>query len=122
MNTIVVDIDNTITIHSDCDYDEMPVNLEVVEKIKQAKKEGFEVILYTSRNMRTYNKDISKINKYTLPKLIEWLEKNDVPFDGIIAGKPWCGKDGFYVDDRAIRPNEFTELSFEEIRTLLKDG
>ena len=25
MNTIVVDIDNTITIHSNCDYDEMPV-------------------------------------------------------------------------------------------------
>ena len=34
-------------------------------------------------------------------------------------GKPWCGFDGFYVDDKAVRPNEFKELSYEKIKELI---
>lgn len=40
--------------------------------------------------------------------------------DEIIIGKPWCGYDGFYVDDKAIRPSEFTSLNYEQIKELLK--
>jgi capsule biosynthesis phosphatase len=42
-----------------------------------------------------------------------------VPFDEVIVGKPWCGFDGFYVDDRSIRPKEFKDLSYEEVKKLL---
>ena len=69
--------------------------------------------------MKTYNGEISKINKFTLPILIEWLENNNVQYDGIIMGKPWCGEKGFYVDDKSIRPNEFVNLSEEEINKLI---
>ena len=51
--------------------------------------------------------------------LIEWLAGHDVPHDEIIVGKPWCGHEGFYVDDRAIRPSEFTTMSAKEIQALL---
>ena len=34
-------------------------------------------------------------------------------------GKPWCGHEGFYVDDKAIRPSEFLALSRAEITELL---
>ena len=37
-----------------------------------------------------------------------WVAKNKVP-DEIIVGKPWPSFGGFYVDDKAIRLNEFTE-------------
>ena len=37
-------------------------------------------------------------------------------------GKPWCGFEGFYVDDKAIRPNELVDLSYEEIQKLIKVG
>ena len=70
--------------------------------------------------MRTFEGNIGKINVHTLPIVIEWLKKHDVPYDEIIMGKPWCGFDGFYVDDKAIRPNEFAELSYEEIVALVK--
>ncbi|HFM3427384.1 TPA: capsular biosynthesis protein, partial [Escherichia coli] len=45
-------------------------------------------------------------------------EKNNVPYDEIYVGKPWCGHEGFYVDDKAIRPNEFVNLSYNEIKKL----
>jgi capsule biosynthesis phosphatase len=35
--------------------------------------------------------------------------------------KPWCGFEGFYIDDKAIRPSEFISKSYEEIIDLLKD-
>jgi capsule biosynthesis phosphatase len=119
MDTLVIDIDNTITIESDCDYSEKAVNTEIVKKMKEAKRLGYEIILYTSRNMNTYKKDIAKINKNTLPIILDWLDKNHVPYDGIVVGKPWCGKNGFYVDDKAIRPDEFINLSFSDINKLV---
>lgn len=71
--------------------------------------------------MRTYENNIGKINIYTLPNIIQWLNKNEIPFDEVIVGKPWCGFEGFYVDDKTIRPSEFVEKSYEEILTLLEE-
>ncbi|QDG36255.1 capsular biosynthesis protein [Alteromonas mediterranea] len=128
MKKLVLDIDGTITIDSDKPYSEKPVNEQFVKQMNEYKRMGFEIILFTSRNMRTYDGNIGKINKNTLPTLMTWLEKNEVPYDEIYVGKPWCGFDGFYVDDKAIRPSEFTSLSYEEIQSLLnkenpfKDG
>jgi capsule biosynthesis phosphatase len=70
--------------------------------------------------MRTHDGDISKINIHTLPIIINWLERHNVPYDGIIVGKPYCGTEGFYVDDRAIRPNEFINKDIEEINKILE--
>ncbi len=48
-----------------------------------------------------------------------WLDRHDIPYDEIHVGKPWGGKGGFYVDDKAIRPSEFTKLSYEQILELV---
>lgn len=78
--------------------------------------------------MRTYQGDIEKIEHNTLPIIVEWLDKHKVPYDDIVIGKPWCGYDGFYVDDKAIRPSEFVEKTYDEILEILnkenpyKDG
>jgi capsule biosynthesis phosphatase len=69
--------------------------------------------------MRTFQGQIGKINIHTLPTILTWLDKHSVPFDEVIVGKPWCGFDGFYVDDRSIRPKEFKDLSYEEVKKLL---
>ena len=70
--------------------------------------------------MRTYEGNVGKINIHTLPVIIQWLEQHEVPYDEIIVGKPWCGHEGFYIDDRAVRPSEFAELDFEGINQLLE--
>lgn len=69
--------------------------------------------------MRTYNGNVGKINIHTLPNVINWLKKNNVPYDEIIIGKPWCGFEGFYVDDKSIRPSEFIAKTYAEIQLLL---
>lgn len=116
MKKLVVDVDNTICYTHNGNYKNSTPNLEVITKLKEYKNDGFTICLYTSRNMRTYSGNIGEINKNTLPILIEWLNKFDVPYDEIYVGKPWCGKDGFYIDDRAIRPKEFISLTYEEIQ------
>ncbi|MEO9945789.1 HAD-IIIC family phosphatase [Paraglaciecola sp.] len=128
MKKLVVDLDGTLTIDSDAPYSDKPVNEKVLEKLRTYKDKGFEIIISTSRNMRTYSNSIGKINIHTLPGIIEWLDKHNVPYDEIHVAKPWCGFDGFYIDDKSIRPSEFASLDHEEIVELLakenpfKDG
>lgn len=118
---IVFDVDGTLTLGQDVgqNYYDLSVCERVKEKLVSLKADGFWIILYTSRNMRTYEGNIGQIMKNTSPILIQWLEKNNIPYDEIHFGKPWCGQDGYYVDDRAIRPREFIEMSNDEIKELL---
>lgn len=118
-----MDLDNTITLTENGDYQNAKPIIDVIEKLREYKSQGFEIVISSSRNMRTYEGNVGKINVNTLPIIIEWLNRHNVPYDEIYVGKPWCGHDGFYVDDRAIRPDEFTKLSYSEIRKLTKmDG
>lgn len=120
MKKLIVDLDDTISITEKGDYINSKPITAVIEMLKKYKTEGFEIIINSSRNMRTYESNIGKINIYTLPNIIDWLQKNDVPFDEVYIGKPWCGFDGFYIDDKCIRPSEFVEKSYDEILDLLK--
>ncbi len=65
--------------------------------------------------MKTYQGNIGKINANTAKVLISWLDKWNVPYDEIIYAKPWPGPRGFYIDDRAVRPDEFLKYSEEEL-------
>ncbi|RBL65200.1 capsular biosynthesis protein, partial [Pseudomonas sp. MWU13-2625] len=69
--------------------------------------------------MNTYKSNLGLINKHTVPVLLEWLAKWEVPYDEILFGKPWPRKKGFYIDDRAVRPDEFLNMTEDEIQTML---
>ncbi len=119
---VVVDVDGTLTLERDAGqtYYDVSVCEPVKCKLVDLKKQGYWIILATSRNMRSYEGNIGQIMKNTAPVLIDWLAKNDIPYDEIHFGKPWCGHDGYYVDDRAIRPREFVELDSAEIAAVLE--
>ena len=119
MRNIVFDIDNTLTDGKSSNYMEVNPNEMVIKKLKEYHNNGFNIILYTSRNMRTHENNIGKINAKTLPIIFKWLEKHKIPYDEIYVGKPWCGNDGFYVDDKAIRPDEFVNLNYESIKKII---
>jgi len=116
---LVLDIDDTLCFTSAGDYANARPNNAVISALRRYQDEGFEIVLHSARNMRTYAGNLGKINVHTLPVLIAWLKRHQVPYDEIIMGKPWCGTDGFYVDDKAIRPDEFTRLSYAEIKVLI---
>jgi capsule biosynthesis phosphatase len=121
MKRLIIDIDGTLThISSGTPYSDVKPRLEIVEKIREYQKQGFAIVLHTSRNMKTYKNSVGAIVAFTVPVIIEWLQKHDIPYDELHVGKPWCGHDGFYVDDKAIRPSEFKRMSYEEIDCLLE--
>lgn len=120
MKRLIMDLDNTITLTENGDYENAKPIMDVIKKLREYKMQGFEIVISSSRNMRTYDGNVGKINVHTLPIIINWLNHHNVPYDEIYVGKPWCGHDGFYVDDRAIRPDEFINLSYDEIRKLTK--
>ena len=121
MKKLIIDIDNTISFTEKGDYRNSKPNLSLIEKISEYKKKGFYIVLNTSRNMRTFENNIGKINIHTLPLIIDWLNKYKIEYDELFVGKPWCGNEGFYIDDKAIRPSEFLKYNYEEIKRILDD-
>lgn len=120
MKRLIFDLDGTLT-HDDSDvpYPQKKPNEEVVRKLREYHVLGFEIVIATSRNVRTYENNVGKINANTLPLVIEWLRRHDIPYDEIYVAKPWCGFDGFYIDDKSVRPSEFAQMSYEQIKDLL---
>lgn len=119
MKRLIVDLDDTISYTDNGNYVDSKPNIDLIGKLIEYKNQGFEIVIFSSRNMRTYDKNVGKINIHTLPNILDWLKKNNVPFDEVLIGKPWCGFDGFYIDDKAIRPSEFLKYSYNEIINLL---
>jgi len=108
--TLVVDIDGTLcgppvnNSYSKCEkYD------ETTQKLREENDCGTYIILYTSRNMRTFSGNIGLINKYTSVTLNQWLKDNNIPFDELYFGKPWGEGYLNYIDDKLIKISEFIQ-------------
>jgi capsule biosynthesis phosphatase len=119
--TLVVDIDGTLCpIKSSGEsYADLVPYQPMIEKLREYQAKGYVILLFTARNMQTHKGNLGRINKHTAPVLLAWLEKWNIPYDEILFGKPWPRKKGFYIDDRAIRPNEFLSMSEDEIQKLI---
>jgi capsule biosynthesis phosphatase len=114
---IVMDIDGTLCSKKapDQSYADAAPAVDVIEALREYHHRGFYIILTTSRNMNTYDGNVGLITAKTAKTLLAWLDRHNVPHDELHVGKPWAGKGGFYVDDKAIRPDEFLKLTYEEI-------
>ena len=115
--SFIFDIDGTLCPIKGKDekYEDLVPYHDIVEKIRYYHDNGSKIILFTSRNMNSFNGNIGMINKVTARILTQWLEKWQIPYDEIIYGKPWPGHCGFYVDDRTVRPDEFLDHTVEEL-------
>jgi len=78
--------------------DVIPKN-DVIEKMRDLKKDGHYLIIHTSRHMRTCDGDISKVIEKIGKMTEDWLEKWKVPYDELIFGKPHAD---IYIDDLGI--------------------
>ncbi len=122
--SLIVDIDGTLCpIKSKYEkYEDLKPYKEMVEKLRAYHESGVKIILFSSRNMNTYNGNLGLINKDTAIVLNKWLDKWDVPYDEILFGKPWPGHHGFYVDDRSVRPDEFLKYDFEQLELICSNS
>ena len=120
MKRIVFDLDGTLTVDEPGEpYSLRQCRPHMRDLLLAYKAQGFTIVIASSRNMRTHANSVGLITAKTLPVMFAWLAEHDIPFDEIQIGKPWCGEDGFYVDDKAIRPSELRTKSYDEIRALL---
>jgi len=119
-STLVVDLDGTLT-HDDASvsYENKLPRVEVIAKLREWAEAGYEIVIFTARNMRTFDGDLEQIEVHTVPVIRAWLHRHGVPYDNLIVGKPWCGPSGFYIDDRAIRPDEFASMTREQVQALV---
>ena len=105
-NVIVTDVDDTILFTENRDYDNSLPNVPVVEGLRKLKDKGWKVILMSARGMGRSNGDIASVSEEVKAEIKKFVEKYNVPCDDIILGKPWAS---YYIDDKAIRPDEFVE-------------
>ncbi len=62
MRKIIVDLDGTLTLANTSNYENVSPNLELIEQLKSYHNAGFQIVIATARNMRTYDGNIGKIN------------------------------------------------------------
>jgi capsule biosynthesis phosphatase len=120
---IVMDVDGTLCpIRKPCEsYSDLQPCPEMISQLREYREKGFYVILFSSRNMNSFNGNVGKIAAITGKQMMEWLDRHEIPYDELHLGKPWPGRGGFYVDDKAIRPDEFLKMSYEEILAVVGD-
>lgn len=121
---LIFDVDGTLCPlkKPDEEYIDLIPDHAMIEKLRSYKNEGATIVLFSSRNMKTYDGNLGLINARTAATMHDWLAKWDIPYDEIYFGKPWPGPKGFYIDDRAIRPDEFLTHSFAELEEICKNS
>lgn len=122
--TLIFDVDGTLCPikEKNDEYINLIPDEEMIEKLKEYKKGGAKIVLFSSRNMKSYDGNLGKINANTAPIMLEWLKKWQIPYDEIYFGKPWPGHRGLYVDDRAVRPDEFLKYDFDKLEEICKQS
>jgi dTDP-glucose pyrophosphorylase len=76
-----------------------------IDFLRFLKKEGHEIIIYTSRGMKKHKGNISAIIQDLSRETFEILEKYSIPYDEIYFGKPDAD---FYIDGLGI--NSYDDL------------
>ena len=119
---LVVDVDGTLCpIRQDCEsYDDMIPEPRMLARLRALHAEGWVIILHSARGMRSNNGNAGRIARNVAPGLLRWLDAHGIPFDELHLGKPWPGRQGFYVDDRAVRPREFVDLGLDDLNALIE--
>ncbi|MEW4530089.1 capsular biosynthesis protein [Maioricimonas sp. JC845] len=108
---LVVDLDGTLCPIKGKgeNYQDLSPEPALVSRIRQLADEGWRIVIHSSRGMRTHRGNEGEIYANVLPVVVDWLRRHDIPHHEVRMGKPWPGHDGFYIDDRAVRPREFLE-------------
>jgi hypothetical protein len=105
-NTIVFDLDDTISFCHDRDWPNAKPNIDLIRKINKLYNEGWFIHIHSARGQ------LSGINYTEI--VTKWLEDNGVLYHKLEFGKP-LGV--LYVDDKGINVNDFMNLEIEEFKS-----
>lgn len=102
-NTIVVDIDDTISFTHNREFENSEPNKEVIDKINKLYAKGWKIVLFTARGAKSCNTLEEREQKYRAVTE-RWLKKNRVNYNELVFGKMNAD---YYVDDKNMSIDEF---------------
>lgn len=111
-NTLVIDIDDTISFTKNRDFVNSIPNKKIIDKINYLKKQGWYIILLTARGAKSCGTDIEKIKAKYFDVTTKWLKNNGVSYDELRFGKPNAD---WYVDDKNMSIDTFIDYKFPDI-------
>lgn len=101
----VIDLDGTIcTQETYSTYQNAKPKKEVIKKINSLWTDGHKIVIFTARGMNTHDGQVEMVEQNLRQITTKWLDDNRVCYDELVFGKPPAYK---YVDDKAMRPDEF---------------
>ena len=112
VTTIVFDLDDTISFTVDRDWENAYCDPEMKAKINRLYDEGWTIVIHTARGQISCDGNINAIYDKYHDLIIGWLNRNGVKFHELKFGKPLAS---FYVDDKALRPDEFKSLEIQKL-------
>lgn len=117
---IVIDLDGTICpIKKEGQhYRDLPLMPGALERIQALKAEGHYIIIQTARNMATQGGNLGKVIQNIGKVTLDWLAENQIPYDEIFFGKPNAH---VYIDDRALRFNDWATITTDFLVDIAKD-
>jgi len=106
----VFDLDNTLVTFPIVkgDYTTVKPISKTINYLRNLKKEGHHIIIYTARRMRTHGSNVGAIIADIGEITMNTLKEFDIPYDELFFGKPYAH---FYIDDLMINPK--TDLNKE---------
>lgn len=108
---MMIDVDNTICIHTNRDYVNAAPIQPVIDKVNALYDRGVDICLYTSRGQNSCKGDLALIIERNEAVLVDWLKRHGVKYNELIFGKPLAD---FYVDDGGMSVKEFLQSDFQQ--------
>lgn len=105
----VFDLDDTICVHKNRDYVNAKPIEATIEKMRLMKQAGWEIVIYTARGQVSCKGDLAEIERRNRSVVEDWLERNNVPYDTLLFGKPLGD---LYVDDKGFSLTDFLQQPF----------
>jgi capsule biosynthesis phosphatase len=104
------DFDNTLVTFPkiDGDYTSVEPIPHMIRLVKNLKRLGHTIIIYTARRMRTHKGNVGKIIADVGRIILDTLDNFEIPYDEINFGKPEAN---WYIDDLAL--STFSDLNME---------
>jgi capsule biosynthesis phosphatase len=106
---ICVDIDGVVCElrRDDQQYSELEPMQGAVEAIRDLRRSGHYIILYTARHMKTTQANVGAVIAKQGKITLDWLDNHHVEYDEIYFGKPYAD---IYIDDLAKRFTSWDDI------------
>jgi capsule biosynthesis phosphatase len=108
---LVVDLDDTISFTTNRDFENARPNVPLINKINRLYDEGWEIVIQTARGSLSCATRKKANSKYGI-QIVTWLMKHNVKYTYLTFEKLLAA---YYIDDKAITPEDFIELRIEKL-------